>query len=289
MSQTNTNQNIIPNFLVIGTMRSGTTWLDGVLRTHPDIYLPQRRKEVHFFDQYYERGIEWYQNFFSFADDRLNYKSIGEITPDYLYHPEVPARIKKHIPNCKFIVIFRNPVDRAYSHYGFMVKNYADTRSFEEIVEQKPDVFPKGLYGEQMERYLQLFPLNNFLILIYEEVLNNPEKTLEKIAHFLSVEPDKFDISMVNKRANSSGTVRFSAARALACKFRDFLRNQDLDWVWDVAKKSGMEGIFESKGKSLPPINPQIKAELISRYESDITLLEKLINTDLSIWKNSTL
>ena len=285
MSKTNKKKVILPSFLGIGAMRSGTTWLDGVLRTHPDIYLPERRKEIHFFDRYYDRGIEWYQEFFSFPEQSLQYQQIGEITPAYLYFPEVPIRIKEHIPDCRFIVIFRNPADRAYSHYGFLVKNYAEQRTFPELLDQEPEIFLKGLYGQQLKRYLQYFPLENFLILIYEHALKNPEKALNRLADFLSVEPNKFELSMIKQRANTSGRVRFSGARALACKFRDFLRSKDLDWLWNFAKTSGIERIFETKSKPFPAIETSIRAELISKYESDIAALEKLIGIDLSVWK----
>lgn len=285
MSEISSEQNILPDFLGIGAMRSGTTWLDGILRTHPDLYLPERRKEVHFFNKYYDRGIDWYRDFFLASEEASKYQHIGEITPAYLYFSEVPARIKKHIPECKFIIIFRNPVDRAYSHYGFQVKNYAEKRTFQEMLDREPEVFLKGLYGQQLQRYLQHFSLDNFSILIYEHALNNPEKALNQLGNFLSIDPNKFDLSNVGRKYNASGSVRFPKARALARQCRDFLRSKDLDWMWNIAKTSGVERIFEGKGKSIPPMNPDIRAELISKYESDITLLEKLIGIDLSVWK----
>ena len=287
MSKTSNQEIILPNFLVIGAMRSGTTWLDKILRTNPNICLPQRRKEIHFFSEYYDRGIEWYQNFFPFSEHTSRYPCIGEISPDYLYYPEVPIRIKKHIPDCRFIVILRNPADRAYSSYGFFVKNYAEQRSFQEVLETNPNVFLKGLYGQQLERYLQHFPLENFLILIYEHDILNPEKALNKIAKFLDVDVNNFNKYKINQRINSSGNVRFPRARNLARKFRDFLRNKDLDWLWNAAKNSGIEAVFNAKGRDLPPIEPNLRAELIVKYESDITVLEKLISMDLSIWKKS--
>ena len=285
MSNNSSVKHILPTFLGIGAMRSGTTWLDGVLRTHPQLYLPERRKEVHFFNKYYERGIDWYRDFFLPAEQSPEHRQIGEITPAYLYFPEVPARIKEHIPNCKFIIIFRNPVDRAYSHYGFQVKNYAEKRTFKEMLDREPEVFHKGLYGQQLERYLKYFPKENFFTLIYEEAIENPATALKQLGNFLAVDPNKFDLSDVRQKRNASGVVRFSEARAKARQFRDFLRNRDLDWIWNLAKTAGMERIFEGKSKSFPPMDSQLRAELISRYEPDIALLERLIGVELSRWK----
>ncbi|NER26736.1 MAG: sulfotransferase domain-containing protein [Symploca sp. SIO1C4] len=274
----------LPNFLGIGAMRSGTTWLDKILRSHPDIYLPERRKEVHFFDQYYERGINWYQAFFPSSAQAYTYQNIGEITPKYLYAPQVPNRIREHLPNCRFIVILRNPADRAYSQYGFSVKNFDESRTFQEYFNQESEVFMRGLYSQQLKRYLQYFPLEKFLILIYEHTVNYPEQALNQLANFLGIDANKFDRNILKQRANPSRKVRFSRARALAIRFGAFLQSKDLDLLWNVVKNSGMRRIFE-QGDALPSINPSVRTELISKYELDITLLEDLIGMDLSVWR----
>jgi hypothetical protein len=79
----------LPNFLGLGAQRAGSSWLYKLLQTHPDIYLPERCKEVHYFDRYYYRGIKWYKNFFHTHN---SYKYTGEITPIYLYNTSVPEK-----------------------------------------------------------------------------------------------------------------------------------------------------------------------------------------------------
>lgn len=280
----------LPDFICIGAMRSGTTWLDKVLRSHSGIYLPEKRKEIHFFDQHYDRGIEWYEDFF--PNDHALEKDVklGEITPAYLFSEGSPQRIYESVPNCRFIVIFRNPAERAYSQYGFMVKNYNERRTFETTVAEEEELFLKGLYGAQMERYLQYFPIENFLFLFYEEIAENPMKVLSKIGDFLEVPIDGFDINQLRERRNSSGYARFPKAHALACTFRDKVRKSgkyDLDWFWNLAKKLGLEQIFEGQNNKLEPLNQETRTMLTSKYESDITKLEQLINVDLSSWKVS--
>lgn len=280
----------LPDFICIGAMRSGTTWLDKVLRSHPEIYLPEKRKEIHFFDQHYDRGIEWYEDFFPNDHDLEKDIKLGEITPAYLYCKDSPQRIYESVPNCRFIVIFRNPAERAYSHYGFLVKNYNERRTFEKTVAEEQELFLKGLYGAQMERYLQYFPIENFLFLFYEEIAENPMGVLGKIEGFLEVPIAGFDINHLQERRNSSGHARFPKAHALACTFRDKVRKYgkyDLDWIWNLAKKSGFQKIFESEKNKLEPLNQETRTKLMSEYESDITKLEQLINADLSSWKVS--
>lgn len=275
---------ILPNFLGIGAMRSGTTWLDQVLRSHPEIYLPEKRKEIHFFDQYYERGINWYQNFFPEPKQANLYQAIGEITPKYLYSPQAPKYIHKHLPSCRFLIILRNPADRAYSQYGFAISNFNEQRSFPQYLAQESEVFERGLYSQQINNYLQYFTLDQFLILIYEQVVQDPEVALTKIADFLSVDSKKFDLGLISKKVNSSGQPYFSSTKFLAVKVRDFLRNQDLDFVWNMAKNSGLSKIL-TMSKPLPGIEPEIRSSLLSKYVDDINNLESLIQQDLSVWK----
>jgi hypothetical protein len=275
----------LPSFLGIGAMRSGTTWLDSVLRSHPDIYLPERRKEIHFFDLYYDKGIDWYRNFFPSSKSTENHQQVGEITPAYLYFPEIPKRIKTYLPDCRFLVILRNPVDRAYSHYGFWVKNFAEQRTFSQLLAQESEIMEKGMYFEQISRYLHYFPQENFLFLLFEDIIINPELALTQLANFLSVEYEKFDLSKISQKKNSSELVRFPQVRALACNFRDFLRDRDLDWLWNVAKSFNTNQFLEIKGKPLPFMSQETRTMLLKYYSADIDNLEKLLKINLSRWK----
>jgi len=112
----------LPNFLVIGVEKGGTTWLHAQLKKHPEIFLPQS-KEIHFFNKYnsnlikhdyFQLGINWYADFFK---QYKGQKVIGEVTPMYICDPEAPLRIQQTLPNVKLIAILRDPVRRAYSHY----------------------------------------------------------------------------------------------------------------------------------------------------------------------------
>ena len=130
---------MLPNFLVIGSARCGTSWLDENLRQHPEVYLPRDDKEVHFFDNKYHMGIEWYERFFEGSEAQ----AIGEVTPSYLYYGHVAGRIKEHVPDVKMIALLRNPAERAYSHYWNIVANHKKRNepfdmTFEEKLVQNP-------------------------------------------------------------------------------------------------------------------------------------------------------
>lgn len=106
---------MLPNFLIVGAARAGTTSLYYYLKQHPDVFMSPK-KEIDFFDvdKNFEKGLDWYERYF---EGYTGQKAIGEASPLYMYLEKVPKRIAKVIPDVKLIFILRNPVDRAYSHY----------------------------------------------------------------------------------------------------------------------------------------------------------------------------
>jgi hypothetical protein len=276
----------LPNVLGIGAQRSGTTWLDFQLRSHPDIYLPTQRKEVHFFNDYYDRGVDWYQGFFPPRDEASQYRIIGEITPGYLYHKDVPPRIRKHIPDCRFVAILRNPVERAYSQYARAIRVNYDRRSFRDFLDQQLDVYSRGFYSEQLKRYLEYFPMRNFLILIFEHTINDPARAQRRLADFLSVDASCFGYNNDGQKVNSSYQVRFKHSYATAHSIARYLRKKDVDWVVNMAKGIGADRWF-GKGQGPLPMDKEIRTQLLSKYEADIAALEDMLGQDLSLWRVS--
>ena len=204
---------VLPNFLICGSPRSGTTSLYEGLIEHPNIYRA-KIKEISFFDVNSHRGKNWYQYHFPSKFDKIftNSKMItGEATPFYLIHPHAPSRIAKIIPNVKIILILRNPIDRAYSHYSSAFKNKKDDLSFEEAIQQEnsriinekekliniPDYnsenfykwsyFEQGIYYNYIIYWMKFFPKENFHIISSEEFFKNPTKNFNKLFNFLGI------------------------------------------------------------------------------------------------------
>ncbi|MEW6288911.1 MAG: sulfotransferase [Thermodesulfobacteriota bacterium] len=272
-----------PEFLVIGAMRSGTTWLDKILRSHPQIFLPEQRKEVHFFDRYYDRGLTWYETFFPAEQVRGENRIPGEITPMYLYDENVPGRIFNDLPGCKFIAILRNPVKRAFSQYCLSIRDNNEKRSFGEYILQEPDVFARGLYSIQIKRYFALFQKNKFHFLIFEKAVSQPEVALKKIASFLNIEYLGFDAGYFSVRENKSYQPRLSGLYAMARKIGRKFRDNDIDWVVNISKKLKIQTLF-GKHDRLPKLEENLYFELLEKYKLDIRILEDLIQEDLGIW-----
>lgn len=206
----------LPDFLIIGGQRCGTSSLYKYLGAHPQI-VPSLRKETHYFSTEYGRGMDWYRAHFPAARAMAALSSwrgpcqTFEATPDYLFDPRAPERVASCLPTAKFIVILRDPVARAYSHWQHVRRIGLESLSFEDAVAMEPErigdassslrhgethdskrallysYVSRGYYAEQLERWLSEFPSERFLILDAEELYGQPDRTLHEICRFIGV------------------------------------------------------------------------------------------------------
>ena len=139
----------LPNFLVIGAGKSGTTSLAAYLDAHPDVFMAHQ-KEVRFFDRYWHEGVDWYAAKFAAAAGKA---AVGEASPSYLQSAEAPARTAQTIPGAKLIALLRNPVDRAYSAWTNLHEQGRDPRSFADAV--RDETAGRGVVGDLRPRYLE--------------------------------------------------------------------------------------------------------------------------------------
>ena len=182
-----------PDFLIIGAARCGTSSLFSNLLKHPQICgpaLPKTRfsneKECHFFDKKLGSGydIKWYKNCFkSVIRDPVYF----EATPNYLFIPKVPKAVFKYMPNAKFIVMLRNPIDRAWSHF-FHWKN-KNRHTIEALKNKNSEYIQKGIYWKQLERWFEFFNRKQFSIIRSEDFFADPKLIITQCFEFLSLKP----------------------------------------------------------------------------------------------------
>jgi hypothetical protein len=201
-----------PSFLIIGSQKCGTTSLYRYLVQHPDVIRPLK-KEIHFFDQHYDKGYTWYRRHFV-AGTRLQshrHRIAGEATPYYIFHPHAPARVRRDCQDVKLIVMLRDPVERAYSHYKHHVKLKKETLSFGDAVEAEPgriageferllandtyhsqplqmfSYLSRGIYADQIKRWMDCFSKERMLILQSEAFFADPKGQYEAVLDFLGL------------------------------------------------------------------------------------------------------
>jgi hypothetical protein len=197
----------LPDFLILGAQKAGTTALYAYLRWHPQITGPSF-KEVSFFDRHYARGERWYRAHLPIRRGGL----VGEASPSYLFHPLAPERVARLVPQARLIALLRNPVDRAFSHYQHEVAlgreelSFADALAHEEErmegeldrMLRDPAYFSypwwnytyaaRGRYAQQLQRWLAAFPREQLLVLLTEELAADTPGTYQRVLDFLGVE-----------------------------------------------------------------------------------------------------
>lgn len=223
----------LPDFLIIGAAKTGTTSLYNYLIQHPQI-LPSFKKEVHFFDRHYQNGINWYKSFFPLKSEKENKNGkilmSGESSPYYLYHPLSAHRVHEHLPGIKLFVVLRNPIDRAVSNYNHRVRAGQENLSIEEAFAQESDritgegeklasgeinfsfehyyhsYLTRGIYACQLENWFKYFQRNQFLILDSEELYTRPESAYKKsLIHLHLLGNEKIEF----KKFNSGGAFEY--------------------------------------------------------------------------------
>ncbi len=203
----------LPDFIIIGAMKSGTTSLYAYLRDHPQL-LPSRWKEVQFFNggmnpniDNFEKGQAWYRAHFPLRRNLRPHSKTYEASPLYLFNPLVPRRIFDLIPEVKMIAVLRNPTERAISHYFYEKRMGRESLPIKEALQEEEERLKsviknkdyknsnyinysyksRGLYKKQLEKFLNYFPWRQILVLSSEELFNEPEKTLRRVFDFVGV------------------------------------------------------------------------------------------------------
>jgi hypothetical protein len=282
--------------MCIGAAKSGTTSLYDILRQHSDIFLPSF-KEPHFFDipSNYEKGIKWYRDtYFS----RLKAeKSIGDFTPTYLFDEDAPQRIYNDLGGgVKFIVILRNPVDRAYSHYLHSKRDehesltFIDALCLERNRVSKKDYLSylrfsyigQGMYGQMLKRYLRFFPKENFLIINFEqEFLTKRKETIDRIISFLELDIEDLVVNLASNRASIARSIWLKRLMKRTGIWRKIFRY--------ITPSLKVRQIIRNKIQRLnlkeftpEKIGPQERESIFNIYfKSDVMDLESLFNKQM--------
>ncbi|MGH3065770.1 MAG: sulfotransferase family protein [Gaiellaceae bacterium] len=274
----------LPTFLGVGVPRAGTTWLHSLLASHPDVYMPSRRKEIRFFDRHFSEGLGWYEEFFCSDDEAGSYRAIGEISPQYLYDDECPERISATLPGVKLLLMLRHPVDRAYSTYGFTMQRANFRGSFAEFLESRPTVLERGFYSRYLKRYLERFERERILALVFEESIADVATTRGRLADFLGLDAGSFPLESGTTKVNRSSAPALGAASGFAVKMGRRLRRGGLEPAVDLARRLGVQRIL-SKGTPIPPLDDETRRELGKPFSDEFDDLERLLGIDLDRWR----
>jgi hypothetical protein len=301
------NRMTLPNFLIIGAMKAGTTSLYYYLQEHPQVYMSPV-KEPRFFayggnpgfrgpgdDDAHLRVIhdfEEYQKLFQAVQGEI---AIGEASVQYLVSPQAAERIHQLIPTVKLVVIFRQPAERAFSNYAARVRRGREWLSFVEALEQEqarisqnwhPVWFYRqnGYYATQFKRYLKRFQREQIRIYLYEDLQTDPLGMMQDMYRFLGV--DHVFVPNVAKHYNVGSLPRNKSLNR-------FLTQSHSVKTWlkpmvPVSIRRRLVAVVEKSNMAQTEFDPNLHAQLTRDYRQDILELQDLIGRDLGTWLENT-
>lgn len=290
----------LPDFIIIGAAKSGTTTLFEYLLRHPNIFICDIKEPMFFSRNHiYERGYDWYRSLFAAA--RADQKC-GEASTCYSRWPSyenVPARLARAIPEVKLIYIMRHPVERAYSHYSHEMAHRGEVAmGFEQSLEHFSEIIDGGMYMNQIDLYLQFFDRDQMLFLLFDDLKKSPTDVFNRIQLFLGIQPLDLVTGRVST-ANPGGTP--AATKKIDRGLRRVRGWPGVKQLADLAPASFRAGVLQSlrrrledsplgewlakrHRKQLTPMTPDIRRRLLERFEPDTRRLEQFLEKPLPDW-----
>jgi hypothetical protein len=273
----------LPDFVVAGAVKGGTTSLFYYLQPHPQVWMPAN-KELHFFSNNFNRGEDWLRAQFAPAGDT---QVVGEMTPEYLDHPDVAERMASVIPDAKLVLTLRHPVERAYSHYQMQKAKFSASESFAEMVELEltrgPKAIPEphrpylrgGRYHEHLQRLLAHYPRDSLLVLLMDDLEDEPAGAYRQLCSHIAVASEPLPDNL-GRRYNRTMPVRSKLLRKAMVRFNVEKRlpgsiGQYLDY-------------FNRDKGEYEPLDPTMRQRLLDYFRDDTTALARWLGRDLSHW-----
>jgi hypothetical protein len=279
---------MLPDFVVIGGMKCGTTALWQYLRDHPRIYVPNRRKNLEYFtpEGSAQNTAEWYAA--CFEDAPATAQAVGEISTEYSKHPfipGVPARMAAVLPEARLIYLVRDPIERIVSHYLHQINAAQETRTFNTAIREEPDnrYLAYSRYYEQIEQFLDYYPAERILVLTSEELRADPAATLVSLCRFLGVDPDYTPPTRVITHTRAEKRQWNVLGRAIRRRpgiydrYRYYLSRLS-------APVQRLATAMTSGPAAAPDLDMEIVAFLREHLHPDTERLRRFCNRDLADW-----
>jgi hypothetical protein len=295
---------MIPNFLIIGAQKAGTTSLINYLSKHPDIFVPEDKEISCFYNDadYNKRFIKY--PFIRYYDNWKKEKYAGNAPVNLLYFAKTTSKLIYELnPSIKLIAILRNPIERLYSAYWFFVRCGLETESLDSALKRELYILKRGnfkelsnftyvghgFYYEQLMNFYKFFDRNQILVLLYDDFKNDPAQILKSIYNFLEVK-EYINNDLLHKKYNVSSKARIQSIHNFV--FRDHF----IKYIYKRVIPEGLRYKVRLKFNkkilkrnleqfNYPPIQPSTKQYLLKVFEEPNNKLQSFIGRELSGWQ----
>lgn len=276
----------LPNFLIIGGVKCGTSSLYRYLNQHPAVFMPTRLKEPRFFcydgtERDFRINVKTLEEYESLFDEVTTETAIGEASPHYLSTPHAAPAIKQLIPHAKLIASLRNPIDKAHSLYLMRMREHGmfNGMTFLEAIAAEPRLM--GGYAEHLERYYKLFPREQIKVVLFEDLVKDATQVVKGLFEFLEVDPgftpdvsDVFNPGGVPKNKLLFKVLNNRTARRLKAYFPSFI-------------VKSLSGVRRANLQTVK-LTADERAEALSRFQHLIDRTQDVIDRDLTLWRSPT-
>ncbi len=272
----------LPDFMAVGPPRTGTTWLDRVLRGH--VGLPEGRKETDFFKRNYERGVDWYAAYFRNCPSDL---PCGEVCPTYFALEQSRRRLAELLPACRIIITLRDPVERAYSYFRLLHRHGWMKTGFEEAVMRRKDIREESRYAPHIRAWQESFGAERVHIGFYDDLKARPQAFIDAITRFIGIPSIPVaGLPLAEEHVNAANEAPRS--RELARRARQFhlwLEDNRFNRTVRTLTEFGVWRFFATGGPRFEPLTDEIDARLRQVFRPDVEELEAMLGRDLTAWK----
>lgn len=268
-------------FIFLGPDKTGSSWLGAMLSRHNHLCVSPA-KDIYYFDRYYRKGWGWYRSLFPCGNDKI----LCDISHDYLFSDDAAGRIKSDLVNVKLLTILRSPLERSFSQFLYYYRNGKVDLDFSKAVVKYPEILENSNYSKFMPFYDSRFDENCFKVMLFEDMLVNPECFIKDIFQFIGVSTDNVDYTGASNKVRAASAPKNRIIASFVKEVAVLLRAMGFANLVGRVKSSSMSSIFYENFKEKPVLGEQEIAEYGHLFLKDIEYLEENHSLDLSRWKS---
>jgi hypothetical protein len=276
----------LPTGLVIGPMRTGSTWLYEYLSSRGDVCLPKDVKETFYFAENYDKSEAWYGNHFRHYDP-ARHRAVIDVSPTLFQSDEATARVRKDLRNPVLMATLRHPIDRAWSHYMHLRQYGATTLDFDAAIREIPAIIEPSLYAKHLARWLDAFGRDAVRITFYSDLKAHAMEYARQVNQTFGL-PDADADALPSAKVNSGSLPRNLLLARATRRAAATLRRGGLHPIVNAGKRMGLANLVygRSRGRGLKPgMRPDTRSFLVERFARDVDDLERLLDINLDAWR----